>query len=171
MAEAIGLITGVATLVGSTFKLTQLSYEYMHSVHQSANSVSTFLQELLALNSVLVKFQEVFHNPNVSAALSSDRALLFCQAVAECENEVVRLQERLDKYRGSKLSRLTWPLREKETKATLETLHRWRDTFESFGSICTLNISSATLVETRNAQSGESGGQLNLMLPGTESQL
>ncbi|KAJ9605133.1 hypothetical protein H2200_010523 [Cladophialophora chaetospira] len=153
MAEIIGVVSGISGLIGLTFSLGRLSYEYINTARGARQATSDYLQEVLALGAVLVKLQESISAPTTTFTLSTDQITLLAEALKKCQSDMEKLQTRLERHKSSTLRSLAWPFQERETKGLVEMLHRWRGTFDSVVSTGTLEISKATLLEVRDARS------------------
>lgn len=151
MAEVIGVVTGISGLIGLTFSLGRLSYEYITTVRAAEEATSRYLQEVLALGTVLVELQKAISSPDTTK-LPADQLKLLANAVTSCEKDMKTLQTKLEKHKDSALRSLTWPFQERETKALVEMLHRWRGTFDSMISASNLQVSRETLSEVREAK-------------------
>lgn len=152
MAEVIGLGSGIITLAGLALKVFQLSYDYLQKVRDVPESVSQYLQEILALKSALLRVQEISTLPGFASTLSSNGELLPSSLIIECRTELESIERQLQnrskvKSRWafrSKVRDLTWPFQEKETMEMVEKLGRWNNIFTSFVSSYNLLVIKST---------------------------
>lgn len=155
MAEAIGLATGIISLVSLALKVSQVSYDYVQTVRNSSSAVARYLQEILALTQSLLKLQEALAQPGVSVVVASgqDDELLPKAFIAECYKELdsikQKLQKRLDTRSslGVKVQALKWPFQEKDTLEIVEKLSRWNSTCSSVVTACNLFVLHALASE------------------------
>ncbi len=135
MADPLSTAASVVGLVSLAIQLSQLSFQYVSSIKGSSKTWSSYIQELSALTSVLLKVQQasdgtkslpaVITGPGISAA-----------AVRDCEAALGELKtilsEKLQRrgIRG-KLDMVTWPFSEADTDKRVQTLHRFSALFSS----------------------------------------
>lgn len=150
MAEAIGLGSGIITLVNLTLTVSKLSYEYVQKVRNVSQSISQYLKEVQALQSALLKIQETLGSSEVASFLSSQEEVLPKLLLTGCYTELEAVKQKLEKRDKtksrwsftSKAQHLTWPYQEKETLELVEKLSRWT-------SICNSFVSSYNLLVAR----------------------
>jgi hypothetical protein len=136
MAEAVGLAASIAGLAGLTIQLAQVSFQYVSSVHGASKAVSSYLQELSALTSVLLRLHTVVDIPDIQKILADRPFAISTSAIDECQTQLKELKLKLE-HRISKdgflanLKPMTWPFEEKETKRIVDKLHRFHDIFHS----------------------------------------
>jgi hypothetical protein len=156
MAEAIGISSGVATLAALTLTVSQLSYDYVQKVRSAPKLVARYLQEILALSSVVLKVQETLALPSVASSPSSDSELLLKSLVTECHKELEAIKRKLQNRNNnrsrwrfkSKVQDLTWPFQEKETLKIIEKLSRWNNLCNSIVTACNLFVIPFTFSAT-----------------------
>jgi len=136
MAEVIGLASSIAGLLSLTLQVSQLSYEYIANIKGASKSVSSYLKELLALSQILLQLKETLDGETVDKTFLPSPSPLSQFTIGECQHEIERIKERLEKRRDgpgirSALRVMTWPFEEKETGKLIEVLHRWKGIFEA----------------------------------------
>jgi hypothetical protein len=148
MAEGLALASSVAGLASLAIQLTQVSFQYVSDVRKASKAISSYLQELSVLTSVLLRLQDVVDMPDIRELLAVRPSTLSATAIRECRTELDHLKSKLEK-RTSKdgllgnLKVLTWPFEEKETRRTVDMLHRFREIFHAALSSDTLYASLA----------------------------
>lgn len=143
MADPFSAAASVAGLVSLAIQLSQLSFQYVSSVNGSSKAWSSYIQELSALTSVLLKVQQVSDagdrvtsERDLCAAMSGLALGISPAAVWECAAELNQLKavlsEKLQKrgLRG-KLEMLAWPFSEADTEKRVFILHRFSALFNS----------------------------------------
>ena len=137
MADPLSTAASVAGLVSLAIQLSQLSFQYVSSVRGSSKTWSSYIQELSALTSVLLKVQQAsdaISAADLSATLRGPG--VSTSTVRDCEVELTALKivlsEKLQKrgIRG-KLEMLSWPFSEDDTVAKVQKLHRFSSLFSS----------------------------------------
>ena len=141
MADPLSTAASVAGLVSIAIQLSQLSFQYVSSVKGSSKAWSSYIQELSALTSVLLKVQLASDAADTTGkdllAMMSGLALgISSSAVLECAAELNQLRavmaEKLQKrgIRG-RLEMLAWPFSEPDTERRVQALHRFTTLFSS----------------------------------------
>ncbi|KAH7317362.1 ankyrin repeat-containing domain protein [Rhexocercosporidium sp. MPI-PUGE-AT-0058] len=137
MADPLGVTGSIAGLVSLVIQLSQVSYQYISSVRGSSKVWSSYIQELSALTSVLLKLEQAtshVRSQDLSHILPAPG--LSSASVRECHRELdtlnSTLKEKLSKQglRG-KLEMLSWPFSEPDTQVKVSMLHRFSSLFES----------------------------------------
>ena len=135
MADPLSAAASVVGLVSLAIQLSQLSFQYVSSIKGSSKSWSSYIQELSALTSVLLKVQQASDDTKSLHALIA-RPGISGATVRGCEAELGELKtilaEKLQKrgIRG-KLDMLAWPFSEADTHKRVQTLHRFSALFSS----------------------------------------
>lgn len=128
-----GTITGLA---GLAIQLSHVSYQYVASVKGSSKAWSSYIQELSALTSVLLRLQTAGEVQERGSVLTTREPSVSKDAVNECIRELHQLKIKLDDKlarRGvmGKLDALVWPFSELDTQKKVNMLHRFHDLFVS----------------------------------------
>lgn len=144
MAEAIGVVSGIAQLVAIAVQITQLSYSYVSDVINAPRAQKTYLQEVSALTDVLFRLEQVIQD---SEAVTSRPGSLSDKVVSECHEQLALQRTKLEKH----IHRLAWPFQDRELKKAIDDLHRFRGIFADY---IVANISSVSaIVELTGANS------------------
>lgn len=143
MAEALGFAAAVAGLASLAIQVSQISFQYVSGVRHTSKTVSTYLQELSALTSVILRIQDVVSQPQVQEGFTGNSSGLPTTSLDECSKQMQTLKNKLQRYLSDSGARarfrtLSWPLEEKETRHFIETFHRFCNTFNSIVSANTL---------------------------------
>ncbi|KAF4901505.1 Ankyrin repeat and SOCS box protein 13 [Colletotrichum fructicola] len=140
MAEVVGLVSGIASLVTMAMQITKLSYSYIADIRSAHSTQKQYLREVSALTEVLLRSEEVSQNlekENIGLSRPSD---LSKSVVAECAQKLDNLCVELRKPSPS----IFWPIQEKNLKKHIEDLHRFRSIFADFLSAQALTVATAT---------------------------
>ncbi|KAI8233212.1 hypothetical protein K4K54_010761 [Colletotrichum sp. SAR 10_86] len=140
MAEVVGLVSGIASLVTMAMQITKLSYSYVADIRSAHITQKHYLREISGLTEVLLRSEEVSQNlakENLGFRRSND---LSESVVAECAQKLDKLCSELRKPSPS----IFWPIQEKSLKKHVEDLHRFRSIFADFLSVQTLAVATAT---------------------------
>ncbi|KAE9569099.1 hypothetical protein CGMCC3_g14852 [Colletotrichum fructicola] len=140
MAEVVGLVSGIASLVTMAMQITKLSYSYIADIRSAHSTQKQYLREVSALTEVLLRSEEVSQNlekENIGLSRPSD---LSKSVVAECAQKLDKLCVELRKPSPS----IFWPIQEKNLKKHIEDLHRFRSIFADFLSAQALTVATAT---------------------------
>ncbi|KAF0331782.1 hypothetical protein GQ607_000902 [Colletotrichum asianum] len=140
MAEVVGLVTGIASLVTMAMRITELSYGYIADIRSAHSTQKQYLREISALTEVLLRSEEASQNlekENLGLSRPTD---LFKSIVSECAQKLDRLCSELRTPSPS----IFWPIQEKGLKKHVEDLHRFRSIFADFLSAQSLAVVTAT---------------------------
>lgn len=140
MAEVVGLVSGIASLVTMAMQITKLSYSYVADIRSAHSTQKHYLREISALTEVLLRSEEVSQNlekENLGFRRSND---LSESVVEECAQKLDKLCIELRKP----LPSIFWPIQEKSLKKHVEDLHRFRSIFAGFLSAQALAVATAT---------------------------
>lgn len=135
MAEIIGSVSAVVSLVEFSGRILSLGYGYLSKVSRAPSEVRLLLSEVANLNVLLGRLQALAED----AADRSDSTVLqslahlgifkSCESLLGSVYTIIDTCQRLDgqdmKNFGKKL---IWPFKERETKDTMQQLGRLRDT-------------------------------------------
>ena len=130
MAEVLGIASGIAGLLSLTIEVFGISYKYVNGVRNASSSASRFLNELEALQKVLLSVEqstkqtgqvEVFGDAR-SCFLSIEKGDEYADLLEKVRDKLQQRQ-RQSSFRN-RMKALTWPFSEKETLALTESLHR-----------------------------------------------
>jgi len=136
MADPLSISASVAGLVGLAISLTQVSYQYATSVKGSSKAWSSYMQELSALTSVLLRLQAARDVQDRESIPTVREPEVSKTETDRCIHELQQLKTKLDDKlakRGivGKLGALVWPFSEAETQKKVEMLHRYNSIFSS----------------------------------------
>ncbi|KAJ0422032.1 ankyrin repeat-containing domain protein [Aspergillus carlsbadensis] len=142
MAEALGVAVNIAAVLQLATEIAQLSYNYARDVKNAPKTQKQYLQEVSALMEVLFRVEQAIHD-----AESTDLSLLperppsvSDDTLMDCYKALSGLQFDLQKRR----SRFLQPFHEKEWRAHIDMLHKFRSLFADFLASCILVTGSAT---------------------------
>lgn len=135
MAEIIGSVSAVVSLVEFSGKILSLGYGYLSKVSRAPSEVRLLLSEVANLNVLLGRLQafaEDAFDPSDSTVLQSLAHLgIFksCEKLLGSVYTIIDTCQRLDGQDVKNFGkRLIWPFKERETKDTMQQLGRLRDT-------------------------------------------
>lgn len=135
MAEMIGSVSAVVSLVEFSGRILSLGYGYLSKVSRAPAEVRLLLSEVANLNVLLGRLQafaDDAFDPSASTALQSLAQLGIFKSCEELLASVYTIIETCQRIDGQDVKnfgkRLIWPLKERETKDTMEQLGRLRDT-------------------------------------------
>ena len=129
--------SGVAGLVALLITVTEISHRYVSNVHGSTKTILSFVQELAALKSVLVRLQHVIEKERLQwKNLDQSDFPLSELPIASCQFELETIRGKLLKRlsRGTvsmKIGALIWPFAEQETRRQIDRLQHWRAIFNT----------------------------------------
>lgn len=136
MADPLSVSASIAGLVGLAFSLSQVSYEFMTSVKGASRAWSSYMQELSALTSALLRVQAAREIQERNSVLAVREHQVSNAEISKCISELQELKNKLDgrlSKRGmaGKLGTLAWPFSEGDTKKKVDMLHRYHGIFSS----------------------------------------
>lgn len=136
MADPLSTSASVAGLLGLAITLSQVSYQYVASVKGSSKAWLSYMEELSALTSVLLRLQAAGDAQERYLLLTMREPEVSDAAISNCISELQQLKTKLDHKlsRGGalgKLAALAWPFSEADTLRKVEMLHRYHDIFSS----------------------------------------
>ena len=126
----IGSIIAVVQLSGAVISIC---YDYRKEARRAPGEPKRITDELTALQKILEKLIEIAENENADhgSQLSSLKLLNEPEGpLAMCQVELTSLKAKLEPSvrRGAALRALNWPLKELETRRSLETISRIKET-------------------------------------------
>ena len=130
MAEALGIVSGIAGLVSLTIEVFGITYQYVHGVRDASSSVRQFLMELESLQKVLRRVEQVAKETDERKVFGDAGSCLLSikesnEYIGQLQNIRNRLQQRQTQSSlRTNLKALTWPFSEKDTLALTNSLHR-----------------------------------------------
>ena len=125
MAAAIGVVSGIASLVALSVQISQLSYNYISDVVNAPRTQKAYLQEVLALSEVLLRLDDAFRDSETIDG-SPKRAPAVSEAIVQkCMHQLGMQKVKLEQNRH----RLTWPFHERDLKKAVDGMHRYRGIF------------------------------------------
>ncbi|EQB51733.1 hypothetical protein CGLO_08702 [Colletotrichum gloeosporioides Cg-14] len=140
MAEVVGLVTGIASLVTMAMRITELSYSYVADIRSAHSTQKQYLREISALTEVLLRSEEASQNLEKETLGFSRPTDLFKSIVSECAQRLDKLFSELRKPSPS----MIWPIQETVLKKHVEDLRRFRSIFADFLSAQSLAVVTAT---------------------------
>ncbi|KAL5000855.1 ankyrin repeat-containing domain protein [Aspergillus recurvatus] len=140
MAEALGLAVNVAAVIQVAAEIAQLSYKYARDVKNAPRTQKAYLQEVSALMEVLFRIEQAVQDAESTGLLPHRPASLSADTVMDCYKALSGLYFDLQKRR----SRFLQPLHEREWRAHIDMLTKYRSLFVDFLSSCVLTTGTAT---------------------------
>ncbi|MCJ1456462.1 hypothetical protein MMC28_006823 [Mycoblastus sanguinarius] len=139
MAELIGTISAVASLVDLSGKVLSVGYGYLSKVARAPTEMRTLLSEVASLNAILDQLQsltlEDCEKPSAKTAmqtLSQLQCFDTCESLLKSVGNSIKACEQVNGHDLKNLGRkLLWPFKERETKEVMQQLNRLRDTFSA----------------------------------------
>jgi hypothetical protein len=160
MAEAIGLVASIASLIQITTQITQLSYSYVHDIKSAPKTQKQYLQEIAAFTDVLFRVEQAVQDGETINISRSRPASLSPDVINECRDHLTAIHSDLEK----KVLKLTWPFKEKELRKQIDGLHRYRAIFSDFVAANILTNTNATYREINNLKRSYDKQQLLMRL-------
>ncbi|CBF83993.1 hypothetical protein AN2797.2 [Aspergillus nidulans FGSC A4] len=140
MAEALGLVVNIAAVIQVAAEVAQLSYKYARDVKNAPRTQKEYLQEVSALMEVLFRVEQAVQDVEITGLLPDRPSSLSADTVMDCYRALSGLYFDLQKRR----SRFLQPLHEREWRAHIDMLTRYRSLFVDFLSSCILTTGTAT---------------------------
>lgn len=129
MAEVLGLLSSIATLVELSAKIAGLSYSYAREVKNAPKTQKQYLQEVSALIEVLYRVEQAVAESETGSASSLNE-----DALMDCYKELSRLYFELERRK----SRFLRPFQDRELKPHIDMLQKFRALFTDYLSSCIL---------------------------------
>lgn len=145
MAEALGLTASIITVLQITNSVISLCCNYGAALHGTSWEASQVRKEMESLRDVLQTLEPLATEAELSNAAAETRLSALFQIckpdglLAHCLSEVKCLDERLKPpgwsdglgpKRKALIQALRWPLKEAETRKTLENIQRFKSTLD-----------------------------------------
>jgi hypothetical protein len=130
MAEALGLVANVISVVELSAKVASLCFEYYTNVKNARDDIARFRREADGLKVVLKQVQSLLNGPN-SAKLEASRTLR--NGVDDCFSQLADLEAKLESGRRHQVMRrlgvraLKWPFKNEEVEGIMKDLGRCKD--------------------------------------------
>ncbi|KAL2815214.1 ankyrin repeat-containing domain protein [Aspergillus cavernicola] len=140
MAEAIGLAVNIAAILQLATEVAQLSYNYARDVKNAPKTQKHYLQQVSSLIEVLFRVDHAIQDAETTGLLPERPSSLSDNALMDCYKALSGLQFDLQKRR----SRILQPFHEREWKAHVEMIHKYRELFADFLASCILVTGNAT---------------------------
>ncbi|KAL4816194.1 ankyrin repeat-containing domain protein [Aspergillus spinulosporus] len=140
MAEALGLVVNIAAVIQVAAEVAQLSYKYARDVKNAPRTQKEYLQEVSALMEVLFRVEQAVQDVETTGLLPARPSSLSADTVMDCYKALSGLYFDLQKRR----SRFLQPLHEREWRAHIDMLTKYRSLFVDFLSSCILTTGTAT---------------------------
>ncbi|KAL3454105.1 ankyrin repeat-containing domain protein [Aspergillus insuetus] len=140
MAEALGVAINIAAVLQLATEIAQLSYNYARDVKNAPKTQKQYLQEISALMEVLFRVEQAIHDAETTGLHTERPPSLSDDTLMDCYKALSSLQFDLQKRR----SRFLQPFHEKEWRAHIDMLHKFRSLFADFLASCILVTGNAT---------------------------
>jgi hypothetical protein len=140
MAEALGVAVNIAAVLQLATEIAQLSYNYARDVKNAPKTQKQYLQEVSALMEVLFRVEQAIHDAETTGLHTERPSSLSDDTLMDCYKALSSLQFDLQKRR----SRFLQPFHEKEWRAHIDMLHKFRSLFADFLASCILVTGNAT---------------------------
>jgi hypothetical protein len=126
-------IVGFASLV---IQLTQISVDYASNVSSASKTQAAYIQELIALRSVLEKYEDAATIDDLQDIIGDRDASISTTAMDSYKRQLEKVKTKLEKNLTrdgpfSGLKSFTWPFQESEMARVVELLHRVRGILHS----------------------------------------
>lgn len=131
MAETLGIIASIIAVIDLTGKTTSLTREYVNGVKRAPDNLRKLLDELTSLAEVFSALQ-VCANASPTGGLTElgifkDKDGPLQECILELEKLLLRLESK-ERWRRV-VTRLKWPLRERETVEFVLRIERHKSLF------------------------------------------
>jgi hypothetical protein len=140
MAEALGVAVNIAAVLQLATEIAQLSYNYARDVKNAPKTQKQYLQEVSALMEVLFRVEQAIHDAETIGLHTERPPSVSDDTLMDCYKALSSLQFDLQKRR----SRFLQPFHEKEWRAHIDMLHKFRSLFADFLASCILVTGNAT---------------------------
>lgn len=136
MGDPLSVAGTVAGLVSLAIQLSQVSYQYVSDVKGSSKAWSSYIQELSALTSILLRLQTAGEAQEQDLVHEIIGPNGLKDAVSDCIRDLRQLKAKLEgklakKGVIGKLNMLAWPFSETDTQKKVDMLHRYHGIFSS----------------------------------------
>jgi hypothetical protein len=151
MADPFYISANVAGLLSLVIQVADSTYKYVSSTRGASGSISSLLEELRALKTVLVKLDDITHDNEYKGG---DSVVLSLLDIDGCRSELERLKTKLEGNLGANskvkaMQRMIWPFLEDTTTRIVQKLHRYVEVFHLALSTDTLSVKGfLTLLRT-----------------------
>lgn len=142
--DPLSITAGIIAVLGVTLKVLDICYEYNNSFKNASKDLSKVIEEIISLRTVLETLQQLARkvenaDPTAVSRLPSlrllsepqDGPLVKCLAVLEALKQKLNppsLNGQAKSKRKALMDALSWPLKEEDTKTTLENIGRFKAT-------------------------------------------
>jgi ankyrin repeat protein len=130
--DPVGLSSGIAGLISLALVITDSIAKYSLSVKNKDKNIEELRQELDLLGKTLSNLRD-FLSSSATRNNIFDQDSVISRAVTDCKARIERIgsklqtpHKKLDRF----LDKLIWPFREEEVSKLMESLRRYRSTFE-----------------------------------------
>ena len=134
MAEALGVISSIVTLIELSAKIAGLSYSYAREVKNAPKTQKQYLQEISALIEVLYRVEQAVAESESTGILPARPPTLNEEALMDCYKELSRLYFELERRK----LRFLRPFQDRELKGHINMLQKFRALFTDYLSSCIL---------------------------------
>ncbi|ETN37213.1 uncharacterized protein HMPREF1541_08203 [Cyphellophora europaea CBS 101466] len=152
MADPISVSSGIAGLVTLGIQVTGVVYQYINAVKDRGKNVKELHDELVLLGEVLSRLQYFLASNSAKAHDFDEPDSVLSKAISACKERMERIGDKLkpkDSKFGRAVERLIWPFKEEEVQKLMESLRRYRSTFEFAANIQGYEILSKTASDAR----------------------
>ncbi|KAF3921062.1 Ankyrin-3 [Arthrobotrys entomopaga] len=129
--DGVSVASGIAGLLSLSVTIMGVSYKYISSAREASKKEAEYMFELTNLRLLFLRLQEIIET-------SEGRSFknLSALPISECMRDLEQIRSKLKKRSSSRLfaikfNKLSWPFVEQETAQMVETLHRYREIFQT----------------------------------------
>ena len=130
MADPFSITVGVAGFISLSIEVTKITGEYIRGVHHATEDAEEFVKQLRALTGVLRQLQQFLEQDAIVSANFNQTSTLFRTHNA-CQQRLNNLKSKLEHglHNPDLMKSLTWPIRGKEYRQTIQDLKQWVEMF------------------------------------------
>ncbi|KAI1311980.1 hypothetical protein F5Y03DRAFT_261558 [Xylaria venustula] len=154
MSDPLSIAGTVAGLVSLALQLSQEAYRYVSGVKDASSTLSSFVQQLSALQNVFLGIQKALEDQvkHPNDTIRARKPDISETALKDCIHELQKAKAHLASKLGKgglmgKLYAITWPFQEKEFEKKVQILSHFNDIFSTALGTETYAIASANLSE------------------------
>ena len=128
MAEAIGVVSGIAQLVTVATQVAKFTYGYIVDVRNASRVQKAYLQEVSALVEVLLRLELALQDSNNFSLVSARPSAISSVAITDCQETLALQHAKLEKH----IHRLIWPFQDRDLRRAIDDVHRFRTIVADF---------------------------------------
>ena len=151
MGDPVSVASGVAGLITLAIQVSGTVYSYLNAVKERKEDVLALREELDQLGEALSELA-AFLDSSDAKANDFDTNGVLRSAVKGCRDRIERIGERLRPPEGKLMKlagRLKWPFEKEVVLSNMQSLKRYRSTFEFAANIQGYRILSKTSADTK----------------------